>query len=122
MTKIYNIYKITNNIDDNICIGSTSQTLEKRLKEHLYVATRNNTNKLYIHMRYLGFEHFRIKLIRERFTSNPTFLEQCEINKYDDDILLNMLPVDASAKLFPYSKERRDTIKFLSKKLVIIIY
>jgi len=62
-------------------------------------------------MRNLGFEHFNIELICHKFTSNPTFLEQCEINKCDDDILLNMYAADASAKLTPYLKERRDTIK-----------
>jgi len=111
MAKIYNIYKITNNIDDKIYIGSTSQTLEERFKEHVYNATRNNTIKLYKHMRYLGFKHFRIELVSEKCTSNPTYLEQCEINKCDDDILLNTIAADSTAKLTPDMKKRKNTIK-----------
>jgi len=117
MANFHRVYKIINNIDDKIYIGSTSQTLVQRFKKHLYIATQNNTIKLYIHMRKLGFEHFIIELICEQFTSNPTFLEQLELNKYDNDMLLNMYDVDASAKLTPYLKERRDTIKLIKEKI-----
>jgi len=40
-------------------------------------------------MRKLGFEKFNIKLVNKYYTSNPTYLEQLEINKYDNAILLN---------------------------------
>jgi len=117
MANIYSIYKVTNNIDNKIYIGSTSKTLVERFKEHLYNATRNYTIKLHIHMRQLGFEHFNIELICEKFTHNPTFSEQCEMNKYDEHILLNMNAADVSAKLSPYSKERLDTIRLIKLKI-----
>jgi len=46
MAKIYRVYKITNTVDNKICIGSTSQTLVERFEEHLYNATCNPTVKL----------------------------------------------------------------------------
>jgi len=108
MANFYRVYKIINTIDDKIYIGSTSKTLEERFKQHLYDATRNNTIKLYNHMRYLGFEHFRIELICERFTSNYRFLEQCEINRYDDSVLLNTAAAYLSCKITSYQKDERD--------------
>jgi len=60
MANICRVYKITNNIDNKIYIGSTSQTLLNRFKQHLYDATKNCTIKLYIHMHELGFEHLNI--------------------------------------------------------------
>jgi len=49
MANLYRIYKITISIDNKIYIGSTSQTLVERFKEHLYNATRNYTIRLYTH-------------------------------------------------------------------------
>jgi len=118
MANNYNIYKITNNINNKIYIGSTSKTLVKRFKEHLYNAIFNTSIKLYIHMRNLRFENFNIELICERFTSNSTYLEQCEIIKCDDDILLNTIAADATAKLTSYKKERNYTIKLVKQTFI----
>jgi len=117
MADFYKVYKIINTIDDKIYIGSTSKTLEERFKQHLYDATRNNTIKLYKHMRYLGFEYFRIELICERFTTNHKFLEQLHINKYDESVLLNTAPADSSCKLTPYQKDRRDMLNKIRQKI-----
>jgi len=43
MANICRVYKIINSIDNKIYIGSISQTLVKRFKQHLYDATRNYT-------------------------------------------------------------------------------
>jgi len=110
MANFYRVYKIINTIDDTIYIGCTSKTLEERFKQHLYDATINTTITLYKHMRYLGFEVFRIELICERFTTNQKFLEQLHINNYDDSVLLNTAPADSSSKITPYQKERRDLL------------
>jgi len=104
MAKVYRVYKITNTIDDKIYIGSTSQTLLDRFKQHLYDATCNATIKLYIHMRKLGFEIFNIELVQVEFTSYPKVLEQLEINKYDKSILLNMIAADVELKITPHKK------------------
>ena len=61
------IYKILNNVDDNVYVGSTCQTLSKRMAKH-----RENINKkekcnckLYKHMQQYGKECFYIELIEE---------------------------------------------------------
>jgi len=105
MANFYRIYKIVNNVDDMIYIGSTSQTMEERFKEHLYNDTINHTIKLYLHMRFLGFENFRIELICERYTTNYKFIEQSYINQYDYHVLLNTAAADATSKITPYQKE-----------------
>ena len=57
-------YKIVNDIDDMVYVGSTTRPLYERWKEH---KSRYNTGskwKLYELFRKHGFEHFQIVLIR----------------------------------------------------------
>jgi len=65
----------------------------------------------------LGFENVNIEFIYERFTSNPKYLEQLEMNKYDDDIVLNMNAAYISAKITLYARERRDTSRLIKQKI-----
>jgi len=112
MAKVYRVYKITNTLDDKIYIGSTSKTSIERFKEQLYNATCNPTIKLYLHMRKLGFEKFNIELVQEEITSYPKCLEQVEINKYDESILLNMIAADADVKIVTYPREKSKLTKY----------
>ena len=57
------IYKILNNIDDEIYIGSTSETLSRRMTRHRSLANTNPYNKLYKHMIYIGIDKFYIELV-----------------------------------------------------------
>ena len=59
------IYKITNDYNDQVYIGSTCDTLVKRFSYHKKDRTRNrNINRpLYQLMNEIGFERFRIQLI-----------------------------------------------------------
>ena len=57
------IYKIVNDIDDKIYIGSTGDPLETRFAGHKYASREGNT-VLYNHMRKIGTDHFRIELVR----------------------------------------------------------
>ena len=61
------IYKIYNDIDDEIYIGSTCSSLAKRMAKHRYSAKVDlgKTNRLYKKMNELGKEHFFIVLIDE---------------------------------------------------------
>ena len=59
------IYCIRNNIDDGICVGSTTQTLSKRMCEHRW-RSKNPGKKhqpLYAKMNELGVDCFYIELI-----------------------------------------------------------
>ena len=58
------IYKITNDYNDDIYIGSTCDTLVKRYSSHKYDAKKNEKQfLLYKLMNEIGFERFRIELI-----------------------------------------------------------
>ena len=58
------IYKIVNDIEELIYIGSTTQKLCLRMGGHRTRAKNNQSNtKLYEHMRNLGIECFKIELI-----------------------------------------------------------
>ena len=60
------IYCIRNNIDDDIYIGSTTQSLSKRLAKHRADSMNKKTMhiKLYVKMHEHGLDKFYIELIR----------------------------------------------------------
>ncbi len=62
---ISRVYKIVNDIDDLVYIGSTTQKLCKRMSNHRERATKGYKMKVYNHMRYIGVEHFKIMCVRE---------------------------------------------------------
>lgn len=67
------IYKITNNINQKIYIGKTSQSIDKRFRSHINNA-RNHINRyLYDAMNKYGYENFTIEEI-----------EQCDDDKLDE--------------------------------------
>ena len=57
------IYKILNNIDDEIYIGSTSEPLSRRMARHRSLANTNPYNKWYKHMVDIGIDKFYIELV-----------------------------------------------------------
>lgn len=60
------IYKITNKINNKIYIGCTIYSLEKRFFEHIYRATKTDSNtKFYNSIKKYGIENFKIELIQE---------------------------------------------------------
>ena len=62
---ISRVYKIVNDMDDLVYIGSTKQILCRRMTEHRKSALKGCERKLYIHMRDIGSEHFKIMCVRE---------------------------------------------------------
>ena len=58
------IYKIVNDVDDCIYIGSTTLSLNMRMIYHRKRAKKNNNTNLYKHMVTLGIYRFKIILIR----------------------------------------------------------
>lgn len=59
----YDVYKITNKINNKIYIGITSKGLSARWKEHLYNAEHGCPYKLHNAIRKYGKENFSIELI-----------------------------------------------------------
>lgn len=87
------IYKIVNTIDDMIYIGSTVTRLCDRMGSHRRNSKNENKySKLYIHMKNIGIEHFKILLIKSFSCNNKDELE-CEefneMNNVDKEFLLN---------------------------------
>ena len=64
------VYKITNDINNKMYIGQTSQTLADRFHEHLHELKRDRSigRPLYDAMRKYGSEHFHIEKIEETDT------------------------------------------------------
>ena len=74
------IYKITNNINNEIYVGSTCDILRKRFNKHI-MNTRNESNKhrpLYKLMNELGPDLFRIDLIEDYPCDDKQALRQRE--------------------------------------------
>lgn len=67
------IYKVTNDINNNVYIGKTTTSLEKRWKRHIYDSYRTDrtTSKFHNAIKKYGENHFKIELI----------------GRYDNDIL-----------------------------------
>ena len=61
------IYKITNDINNKVYVGKTTNTLEQRFKEHCSDSQKRGEEKrpLYSAMKKYGAEHFKISLIEE---------------------------------------------------------
>ena len=57
------IYKITNDFNNDIYIGSTCNILTKRFSHHKAVISTEQQRPLYKLMAGIGFERFRIELI-----------------------------------------------------------
>jgi hypothetical protein len=86
------IYKIVNNIDNMLYIGSTTTKLCQRMNVHRCKTRYNNNINLYNHMRKLGVDNFKIVLIEEYSCSNKDQLlrrERYILELHDKQKLLN---------------------------------
>ena len=62
---ISTVYKLINDVDDKVYIGSTTSKISKRMTEHRKSAREGRTSKLYQYMRAIGVQHFKIVCVRE---------------------------------------------------------
>ena len=86
------VYKIVNNIDNMIYIGSKTTRLCNRMNVHRFKMRNNNTATLYKHMRKIGLENFTIVLIECYSCSNKEQLlrrERYILDLHNKQILLN---------------------------------
>ena len=70
------VYKLINDVDDEIYIGSTCQSLAKRKGEHKVTARSKPNQKVYRHLNAIGWEHVKIILIESVNAFNREQLRQ----------------------------------------------
>jgi hypothetical protein len=73
------IYKLVNDVNDEVYIGSTKQPLYKRLDGHKH-QSKKGKSKISTHIRDIGAGHFKIVLIQEYECKSRE-----ELNKYEDE-------------------------------------
>jgi group I intron endonuclease len=86
------IYRIYNDIDDMIYIGSTIKPLVKRLGDHMYSYNINTNIELYHHIKKIGLHNFTIELLEWKLVNKLTELyklEQYWMDKENPQNLLN---------------------------------
>eukprot|EP00438_Fugacium_kawagutii_P018336 Skav212485 [mRNA] locus=scaffold385:584863:585342:- [translate_table: standard] len=75
------IYQVLNDVDDDVYIGATCQSLSMRMAGHRRTKNltgKNKNMKLYQKMRELGEEHFYIELVEETPCENKEQLRAIE--------------------------------------------
>ncbi len=82
------IYKIVNDINDDIYIGSTKQPLYKRFHDHKQNAKKYPERNLYKFINEIGDNHFRIILIEE-----CEFINREYQNKKEQEFIELLKPV-----------------------------
>ncbi len=60
----FNVYRIVNDIDDRVYIGSTVTELWHRMSQHRANARKGAQSELYNLMRAYGISHFKIELVK----------------------------------------------------------
>ena len=93
------IYGIRNNVDEDIYVGSTTQTLSKRMAKHRIDMIGNKKDrKLYSKMNELGVENFYIELIENCPSENLEQLRKREGHHIREIGTLNSLIAGRSKK------------------------
>ena len=104
------VYKLYNNIDHYIYIGSTTLPLTKRLGDHMYSYNKNIEMEIYKHMRRTGLSNWTIKLLEGKVVDNIAdvrVLEQTLTEKENPKYLLN----------FKNAAKENDSLNKIRKKL-----
>ncbi|PSN56876.1 hypothetical protein C0J52_00657 [Blattella germanica] len=95
MTLEGRIYRIVNDVDDKVYVGSSKRQLKERMDQHKRASrqTKYAHIPLYMHMNTIGIEHFKIELIEVMTVNNRQELldkEAIEIRKIDKSKSLNV--------------------------------
>ena len=82
------VYKIWNDVDDKLYVGSTKRSINDRYSHHKYdsknITRKNYTRPLYVAMRELGVEKFHIECIESVECETKDELHQHEQRHIDD--------------------------------------
>lgn len=85
----FNVYRIVNDIDDMVYIGSTTTELWHRMSQHRAEAKKGAKSDLYDLMRKHGIEHFQIKLVKKSTAENIRLDEEQAISEVPANKRLN---------------------------------
>ena len=110
-------YKIVNDIDDMVYVGSTTRPLCERWKEHKSRYNKGFKWKLYELFRKHGFEHFQIVLIRNTPCNSKEELkkeERKDLEFYDKHLWLNQTTPSKTYK--EWVNENKEKIKIKKKE------
>ena len=119
--KISTVYKLINDIDDLVYIGSTTCGLSKRIGDHIYKVRLGNQSKLYNHMREIGVEHFKILCIKQYTDISKEKLRAKEakyIKRYDT-ITNGLNTFCMLGKYCSHNKERYECIICKGSKMCL---
>ncbi len=108
------IYKITNDFNNDIYIGSTCDKLTKRFSHHKAVIKREIQRPLYKLMDEIGFERFRIELIEDYPCQDKYELRQKESDYIRKIGTLNIKIDDRTPK--EYKQENKEKISAKKKE------
>lgn len=88
------VYKIVNDVDNKIYIGSTTLSLSQRMTGHRDNARTNKPKLLSQHMRNIGIDHFKIQLLYDVELATKDILRECEqleLEKIPEELRLNSM-------------------------------
>ena len=85
----YNVYRIVNDVDEKVYIGSTTTELWHRMSQHRADARKGEKSPLYEHMRKIGVEHVKIERICTSDELHIKEVEEMTINSTPKEIRLN---------------------------------
>ncbi len=110
------IYKVFNDYNDDIYIGSTCDTLKTRFRKHKSEAELNpdGTRPLYKLIREIGFNRFKIELIEEFPCLNINELRQREGHYIKELATLNKAIAGRTSKT--YYNDNKDDLKEKKKQ------
>jgi len=113
------IYKIVNDVDDEIYMGSTCNTLAKRWGEHKSHMNQKPDRKIYQKMVELGSEHFRIILV-ENYACNSKIelIAREEYWRKELNATLNMICCGTGLTRKEYTKQRSKQYPHIAKKRI----
>lgn len=77
------IYRLYSDCDDMIYVGSTSETLEMRLKNHQNQVRANNQSRVHQHFLNIGLDHMHIEVLEEVYAIDEENLRMHERKWYD---------------------------------------
>lgn len=108
------IYRLVNNVDDEIYVGSTIQPLAKRKGGHQVTAKRKPLQNVYSHLSKIGWENVEIVLIENYPCNSKDELERRERYWIDElkPSLNKVVPTRTSTEWYD---ENKDTIKAKNK-------
>jgi group I intron endonuclease len=110
------IYKITNDYNDDVYVGSTCDLLTKRFSGHKKSLTndKQKNRPLYVLMNDIGFERFRIELVEEYPCQDKYQLRQREGHWIREIGTLNKLIAGRTVK--EYKEDNKEKIQEKNKE------